>query len=394
MFRVRHKNHAGTFLSTHEPVGGTLRYSFRAGQPGDVSYTLPFSGPGMGRDIFTPYKTDFQLEYREPGQSGWNAVMGGIHVPINITSDEDAVKCAGKDWSHWLEQPVWFDYYNYHWNTAGDAFATRKRDVIKASRAITAGIYENIALLAFTPPASQAAICRKLIDNTKRGPNYVNINPKFTGNAGAEQLTTTSYIINFQDKTTVLQHINNIAALDDPYGFDWTMNTGKVMEFFGPRKTRKQAPRPIWIITKEMLAEQPMIHLDWTNNGPLGTHIVGLSVGSPALWRFKRDQESIDLYREWLRIEDVGDQYIKGPDMRYAIDGLDYIHPQKDVKIVVLPELLEGGFFNHIGDVIRVRWDFVPYHEVNAFYWINEQTYEGDAAGNWKMTLGLQQIYD
>ena len=79
--------------------------------------------------------------------------------------------------------------------------------------------------------------------------------------------------------------------------------------------------------------------------------------------------------------------------MLHALGGLDYLHAQKDVRIVVLPSLLTDGFKNHIGDVVRIKWDFPEYHEVNAFYWINEQSYDSDGE-EWKLTLGLQQIYD
>ena len=394
-FRVRHRDHAGSVISTHTPVGGSLQWTYRAGQPGDITYQLPQSDIEVSRDSFASYRTDFLLQHRPNNAGPWISLIGGIHTPVRLKNDTDLIEVGGRDWAHWLEQPVWFDYYNYNWSQAGDAFEDRRRDIIKANKTVTTGIFQNIAILAFLPPVSQEDIIRTLITNTKRGPNYPNISAVFTGSAGVSQFETTSYIINFQDTTHVLQHINTIAALDDPYGFDWTMNPDKKMEFFGPRKNRRESPDPIWVIKDSDIIEHPILELDWANNGPLGTHVVGLSIGSPALWWFKRDQDSVDKFREWLKIEHVGDQYIKGPEMRYAVDGLDYIHPQKDVKIVVDPSLLEGGFRNQIGNVVRIIWDFPPYHEVNAYYWINEQSYENtDAAGNWRLNLSLQQIYD
>lgn len=321
--------------------------------------------------------------------------MAGIHVPVNLVNDQDAVNIAGKDWAHWLEQPVMFEYYRYNWDQVGSTYVTRKRDIVKQSRALSAGVVQNIAIMAFTPAASQATVVKTLIDNTKRGTDYVDINPVFTGSAGVGSLELSDYIISFQDETTVLQHINNIADLDQPFGFDWTMNSGKTMEFFGPRKAVKESPTPIWTITQDSILEQPITDLDWTNNGPIGTHVVGLSQGSPALWAYKRDQDSVDLYREWLKIDHVGDQYIKSADIKYAVSGLQYLYPQKDVKITILPEVIDPfeAFQNHVGDVIRVIWDFPPYHKVNAYYWITEQRFSDDSSGNWKCELGLQQIY-
>jgi len=402
--RIQHLDHGGSVISTHTPVGGSLTWGYKANEPGDIAYQLPLSDPAIIRDGFAPYRTDWRLQIKFDN-AAWKSITAGIHVPVNLVNDQDAVNVAGKDWAHWLEQPVWFQYYNYDWDTAGAATATRRRDVIKQSRAITAGIVENIAILAFTPGASQADMITKLISNTKRGTDYVNINPVFTGSAASSVLTLQAYIISFQDETTVLQHINNLAALDNPYGFDWTMNADKKMEFFGPRKTAAGSPTGIWYLQQDQLLEQPMTELDWTNNGPIGTHIVGLSIGSPALWHHKRDQDSVDKYREWLKIEHVGDRYIKSPDMKYAVDGIQDIFPHKDIKVTVLPELLvnqnifgsdylkQDGFENHIGDVVVVQWDFPPYHKVDAFYWITEQRYSGDPDGNWKCELGLQQIY-
>ena len=397
-FRVQHLAHTGSVISTHYPVGGSLSWGFVANQVGDISYQLALDDVTIGRDAFAPYKTDYRLQMKTVSGS-WQSTMGGIHVPVNLKNDEDAVNVAGKDWAHWLEQPIFFDYYNYNWNQAGSGYATRKRDVNKVSHATpNSVIVDNIALLAFGINVPQYAIIDKLLEKSRHGANYVNISQAYEGTAGSGALTLQAYVIQFQDETTILQHINNIAALDDPYGFDWTMSHDKRMSFFGPRKTVAAAPSPIWTLTQNMLVEQPMLDIDWTNNGPIGTHIVGLSIGSPALWYFKRDQDSVDLYREWLKLERIGDHYIKGTDMRYALNGLQDIYPHKDVKITILPEIVNptdelDGFRNHVGDVIRVTWDFPPYHKVDAYYWITEQRFSSDTSNNWKCELGLQQIY-
>lgn len=372
-----------------------MRWGFRAGEPGDISYDLAQSDTQITQDGFAPYRTDWRLQQSVDGGS-WESIHAGIHTPVNLQDESDAVSVSGKDWSHWLEQPVWFEYYDFNWDQAGASFATRRRDIVKGDHTVTAGVFDEIAVLAFTPPATYSDAITELINNTKRGTDYVNITPSYQGTSGSSTLEVQSYVIYFQDRTTVLQHINNIAALDDPYGFDWTMNFNKTMEFFGPRKNVSPSTSILWTIDKSAMVEQPLDALNWTNNGPLGTHVVGLSIGSPALWWKKRDQDSVDKFREWLVIEEVGDRYIKGADMRFAVDGLDYIHPQKDISITVLPEVLSPsqGFKNHIGDIVRLKWFFEPYHEVNAFYWITGQEFYGDAPGNMKCDLSLQQIYD
>lgn len=393
-------------------VGGSLRYSFKAGSPGDISYQLANSIGGITRDAFASYRTDFMLQFQPPSGGAWQNIMGGIHVPINLKNDEDAINVAGKDWAHWLEQPYWFPYYIFDYSAPGTTYATVLRDVIKANRTYPNGqITKTVAATAYIPPINQGQVISDLINNTQpagrpasmplypglQAGNYVPINAVFNGNSASAQFTKSAMIIQFQDQTTVLQHINNVASMGDPYGFDWTMGPDKTMTFFGPRKEVRFAPSPIWTITKDQiiggLIENPMLELDWTNNGPLAAHLIGTSNGSPGLWWHKRDQDGVNAFREWLRIETISDDYWRGDDMQRALDGLDYLHSQRDVKIVVLPSLLTDGFTNHIGDVVRIKWDFPPYHEVDAFYWINAQDYESDGE-EWKLTLGLQQIYD
>lgn len=392
-FRIQHLDHSGSVISTHTPVGGTLDWTYKVNEVGSISYQLPLSDPQIGENSFAPYKTDWRLQQQVSGGT-WTSIMAGIHTPANLHSDADAVQVAGKDWAHWLEQPVWFDFYNYHWDTIGNGI----QEMIDSDHAFSGavnGVVDKYAVLAFLNTCTQETAIRKLITNTKRGTDFVNISGVFHGKVGDATLYVDPYVISFEDTTTVLQHINNIAALGDPFGFDWTMNANKDMEFFGPRKVVEDAPDPIWTITDQALLEQPAIEMDWTNNGPIGTYIVGLSIGSPALWHHKRDQESIDKYREWLKLENVGDRYFKGWSIKHAVDGLQYIHPHKDITIVILPEVIDiyEGFRNHVGDVVRVIWDFPPYHKVNAYYWITSQHFTGDPAGNWKCELGLQQIY-
>jgi hypothetical protein len=391
--RVQHLNHSGGVVSTHTPVGGSLRWSYRATDMGDIAYELPLSDPLIARDAFRPYFTDWRLQQNVDG-NGWESIAAGIHVPVNLVSDEDDVNVAGKDWAHWLEQPVWFDSYGIAF-TAGDL-----QDLIDETKGGVVydgnGFWDTIAGMAWSASdgATQQSIIENLIDNTKRGTDFVNINPNFNGVGWTEILSFGPIML--QDETNVIDHINTVAKLGDPYGFDWTMNWNKSMEFFGPRKNLAASPTPIWTISESDLV-QPTDTIDWTNNGPLATHVVGLGQGSPAPWHFKRDQDSVDIYREWLKLVRVGDAYVRGqPDVEFATEGLQYIHPQKDLKITIRPEDLDpfGGLKNHIGDVLRYTWDFPNYHQIDAFFWIVEQQFYGDGPGNWKCDLGLQQIYD
>lgn len=103
LFRVQHLNHSGGVVSTHIPVGGSLHWSYKANDMGDISYSLPLSDTAIARDAFAPYYTDWRLQ-QSIGGGVWESIAAGIHVPVNMVSDQDTVNVAGKDWALWLEQ--------------------------------------------------------------------------------------------------------------------------------------------------------------------------------------------------------------------------------------------------------------------------------------------------
>lgn len=393
LFRVLHLAHSGATVSTHTPVGGSLRWSYRANDMGDIDYTLPLSDPTITRDSFAPYYTDWRLQQQVSG-GAWEGIHGGIHVPVNVVSDADTVNVAGKDWALWLDQPPWFDGFSdadFSKTVFDDVFRQWNTPI---SRTVGSGFVDTPIVKAWYPPATQQDVITWLVNNLNRGTDFVNISADFNGTGWSE--VTDLVIIQFQDETTILSHINEIAAMDTPYGFDWYMGYGKTMHFFGPRKEVANSPTAIWTINETMVLN-PVDVLDWTNNGPLGTHIMGLGPGQPGIWRLHTDQDSIDRYRLWNRLERVGGPFVyktKG-QIKYLTDGLQYIAPQKDLKVTIRPEDIDPfeGFKNHVGDVVRFTWDFPPYHQIDAFFWIVSQEFSSDPAGNFKCDLGLQQIY-
>lgn len=393
LFRVQHLNHSGGVVSTHTPVGGSLHWAFKANDMGDISYTLPLSDTAIGRDSFAPYFTDWRLQ-QKVDTNAWESIAAGIHVPVNMVSDEDTVHVAGKDWAHWLEQPPWFPDFS-DLNFSPKVFKSAFKDYNEPlSRTEPSGFVNTPIAKAWYPPAIQQDVIQWLVENLRRGTDYVNITTAFNGTGWSE--VTDLKIIIFQDETKILDHINEIASMDAPYGFDWTMNWNKQMEFFGPRKQVATSPTPIWTINETMILN-PVDMLDWTNNGPIGTVIMGLGPASPGIWRIKKDQQSIDRYRLWNVLERVGGPFLfktKG-QIRYLTDGLQYMAPQKDLKVTIRPEDIDPftGFKNQIGEVVHISWDFPPYHQIDAYYWIVGQDFSSDAPGNFKCDLSLQQIY-
>jgi hypothetical protein len=421
-FRVQHLDHSGTVVSTHIPVADSLTWGYKASDVGDIAYDIAFDDEALGiwgaisggeSSLFYPYQSDWRLQ--QDDGSGWRGIAAGIITEVNMVDEEDVVHVRGKDWAHWLEQPVWFDIYDTVFPTDPDDAKTFWQGIVgDYHRGVHESDFTNgfakvpggsPLIYAWIPPATQADIIQFLIQNSRQGTNYVHITTAFYDTAGDSTITP-SLIIEFQDQTSILDYINQLGQMDSPYGFDWTMNFGKKMEFWGTRKNLASSPDPSMYIEKDIfIGEQPALGIDWTNQGPVGTFILGTGIAQPGLWWRKKDQDAIDLYRQWLRIQPVQNINMQNvhtiddiiqKQIRFKTNGLKWIEPQKDVKIDVLPEFaypLGGGFDNHIGDVVRVKWFFDPYHTVNAFYWITEQSFSQIGGGDWKCELGLQQIY-
>lgn len=404
-FRIQHRNHSGGVISTHTPVGESLRWAYRATDIGDISYDLSLlddlAPKNLGENSFAPYKTDWHLQM-QVGGGGWGSIQAGIHTSVNLAPREGVVTVNGKDWLHWLEQPVWFDKYNVQFDP-GDL-----QDVLDADFAGygNGAFYDSdyVKVWIGANGAVHQDVISHLINNAKRGSDFVNLQPVYGGVGNSwNQLFT--FVIMFQDQTTILDHIKNLAQMADPYGYDFYVDWDKKIYFFGPRKQVPFSPDPIWTLTTENVVVDTVPEFDWTNNGPIATHVVGLGPGNPAIWRIKKDQDSIDLYRQWLRLENVGESYLRSTltgtvnAIQKATEGLQFIFPHKDLNLSIYPDVvnpsdLGDGFRNHCGDVVRFKWEVYPYHTINAYFWITGQEYTLDAAGNAECALELEQIYD
>lgn len=413
-FRIVHVDHNNATISVHPQIAGSsLRWSYKATDVGDVQYDLALSDPALlaaGADSFAPYKTDWRLGMNVNG-IGWQTIHAGFHTAANLKPRTGVVSVTGLDWSHWLEQPVWFNFYNNDFTKAGLKGLVKDfmRGADNAGFNLN-GFFSNDAVYAWAGPlgATQESVVNDLIFLSFNrdgfvGANftdtdYVVITPSFSGTFGGIM----SYVIQVQDETTYLDHIKSIAAMGAPYGFDFTMQWDKTMSFFGPRRALSSSPDPIWTLDTTNVVKNTVPDFDWTNNGPLATYVVGVGPSSPAVWNLKVDQDSIDAYRMWLGVPRVADVFIqRNPinQIKHATQGLQYMFPHKDLKITTIPHKMSTinpgeGFLNWVGSTVKFQWAIPPYHTIDAYFWITGQDFHTDEAGNWLCDLSLQQIYD
>lgn len=403
-FRVQHLNHSGAVISTHTPVDDTLTWGYRVTDKGEISYELSLTDDedlvAAGADSFAPYRTDWRLQMSELG-GAFQSIHAGIITNVGLKARQDTVQIAGRDWLEWLDQSVWFDAYTIDFNPANlQNLSQEFNKGFKDADFDVDGFLDGFAYYVWAGElgATQESVLTDIVNISKVGTDFVNLTLSFEGFGFLEQVP--SYQILIHDEGTYLDHLKSLAASGEPYGFDFYVEWNKVLRFFGPRKQVGASPSPVWTLNTENVVIDTVPDFEWQNNGPLGTYILGLGPGQPAIWKIKHDQDSEDLFRRWLRLPRVGDLYQQSAgDVQYATTGLQYIFPHRDLKLSIYPDVVNptdpgDGFLNHVGDVVRFRWPILPYHTINAFFWITQQDYHGDSAGNWVCDLGLQQIYD
>jgi hypothetical protein len=384
-------DHGGGVISTYQVEQPT--YSFRLNDPGDCSWEIALSQTRVGggnliENEFAPKRTDYVLK-----TAAGTELQGGRLLSVGLESDTGLIKCSGKDWLEYLDQPWPFDY-----SLTPETLAQNVDKVFKAYIDV-AGTDTNNILYNIT----QQKILQNFITiaNTLSDITY---NPVFFGTNWTEVM---QYFIQYLDSTTILSHIKAIAALNDPLGFDFWCDWDKTIYFYSPRIVA----HPSSVITAIDLAynsTDPVVHVVWENHGPKATHTVAKNSGG--IWKESIYTPSVDQFREFLEIIDLAERFniattatilkhlvAVGAD---AVGTLDR-NPQKDLILQAIPERLfsgseEGGFQSLVGQAISYDSvdEFAPYHRINAEYFVVTQDFKTeDDSGNFIVELGLQQIY-
>lgn len=394
--RVQHiDRELGGVAGTFNPL--KPRFAFRANNPGDITYELALSNPQVTRDAFAPKRTDFRLQVSNSG-ANWQNVMGGFHWPVGLNNEEGTVKISGQDWMAYLEQPMWFDMYEFD---AQDLVAGKTRmkivleDPHSVMRAWTQAAGTDTDYLTYG--AVQQTVVTELVESIAHGDDgTLEIGVSFAG-SGEGWAEPMNYVVMFQDDTTILDHIRAISDMDSPFGFDFFMNWDKTLVFYNPARTAAiSSINSIYSITRSSPA---LVKVQWQNNGPAATHTVAIAPGNPGIWAQKTYSPSVDLYRRWLRLVRLGGSYRMPEEVVAAVNGIPDRFPQKELKLTLKPDLLEPSdptafFHPMIGEALYVDIDFPPYHRINANFWILEQEFYTDDPGNWLCDVSLQQIYD
>lgn len=377
--------HDGTTVAELErPANLTWTYQIGAVGPGKCQWRIADSDPLMEEDLIVPLDRDWKLLC-----DGFPLMAGPIKS-INFPLGEDYVNVVGHDWLQWLDQP-WRSYY------PGVRDYTDDIDAIIAAADPTEfhAIFSDAAVQEWV----EAILAPLSVDSDEQ----IILEPIFLGDTFAELL---SGQIARSSSRTALSLLQELAAMGNPYGFDFWTNWNKELTMTGPRSTDPEAVLPIagffresgyWF--DEQFDVTPIVDGEWTNDGPLGTDILFTDgMGNTRRYFRKVDQDSVDRFRRW------GYDYVIGSrdpvtlgtatqaDFKAAAQSYRFMFPQKEIPLTVRADL-----FTYDKVLLEpVEVDFrKPLHRINANFWVTSQTYKesSDGSGDWLCDLTLDQIY-
>lgn len=374
-----------------------LSFSIKNSEPGEINFEIPLSEPTLRHNQFGPYRTDYHL-YRIGSGGNRLLLVEGMVTSVNLNNDRDTILVSGKDWLHYLQRRIYpwnpVAYKNGDWvkwpqgwphfanslrEKEGNAVEVRQivEDILERMQTVTLPALPNVAPDT-TPGRGQLDI------------QFNNVN------TGVE----VRYTILPGDQTTVFEHIQKLS--EQAHGFEFDILPGS-REFKMWSPDRLQA-NPIYRFTSMnpvgTEAFGAYTNIDWTNDGPQGTFLVGVGESDHRIGRVWYYGRSIDQYR-WLdQVYDFGS--IKNDELIFGLlKDQDDLFPQRKLSLTILnPEFLAASFYlggrprSVIGQRVNIIHHFSPYWSVNSDHRVNAINWSVDQSTNESIDLELEMIYD
>lgn len=398
-------------------IAESLEFEIRNSDDGGFSCELPLGvtqtdGVTPLQTLsFGPKRTHWEL-WRTGSSLTPKMLSAGILTSVNLNGNRDSVLVQGRDWIWYLKQRVYpFDPQAYvHGVEANEQHWSHwpKRWPVGVSG-------------GDTNPVEVTTILKDLLDSMKTG---VAIDSQ-TGTRPTELAlgslpfdytipdmgVTTKYKIFPGDSTTIFDHINKVSERVD--GFEFAMAPeDRLFRIWHPRYdvTPGFAVYDFEHIDgydANIPAEQQVmegygqiVEVDWTNDGPDGTYLVGLGTRAQRVGQLWTYEPSLREFGRLDLVYDFGELSNEDFLLQMLKDQND-LHPQEKIEITLLnPEFLNPSFYtggrpgNLIGNRIYLKLGFQPYRTVERFCRINDIRWRVDQSGNELVTLGLEIVYD
>lgn len=382
-FEVDHVDHGGGLISTHIPVGGSLRWTNRNQDYGLLQYEIGYGDPEVTTDGWAAKRTDVELWLVTEPDGNRVRVWAGLHDAANLRlTDRGTIAVSAKSWLWWADQPYPFPAYEQTLQDILDSGQVPDR----LFNAIDGDTIADVIVALLDP----------ITDGTAE---QVELNPDFQGAAFSEGIY---WQVPFTDSQTILGHLKALASYAAPFGFDFWDDPDKLVRFAGPRLQDPADTFPIYSLTSP---DNGIVELDWTNYGPAAVNTVAVASGAGNMrrWSRKTYAPSEAIYRDWTIVRDINryTQSLTDEDGIGAFaegGGYQDRFPQKRLLLTIKPDLVDASdptamFYSQVAQVIDVDYTFPVYHRVDANFYIVAQEFFGDGNGNYLCLLSLDQVY-
>lgn len=378
-FEVDIFDNSGGLITTLDPVD--LAWSYVMKEPGSLWCSFSMFHPNMSTDLFRPKINDFALTL-----DGF-PILTGIVDGVNFRSELGTVEMTGKDYLYWLDQPWPFPGYTEFTNVADLVASADPEDFTKQWAAASGASVEDVVSDLITP----------LLDGGY-SPDTPGISLAFNGSAFAQDL---DWSVFYGDSVSVLDHVRAISDAYDPMGFDFWMEADGTLRLEGPRLIDPEAVTPIY----GFYDASNIVEIDWTNNGPMTTDILGFGSGAGNVRGFyrKTDVDNVNQFRRWRSIvnfQSPATDLTSDNILSNLVEAGEFLEPQKELKLTVRPDFIDGGagetfdgFLNHLGEAVDVDYTMPGYHRIDAYFYVVGQTYRTEDGSNFLLDYTLAQVY-
>lgn len=367
---IKHFDESDTLTDEFKALN--CSFTFRDRESGDIQYDVSLSYERMRWAFAGPKRTTFEL---------WNddypdrPIFNGIHSNVNTKRGEEVLHVSGKTW-------IWY-WQNRH-------YPFNPQD----ANAFLGGTAANDQGLAYQRFGDPLDIISDLWDIIKVRPHGNEFGITFP--AIVPVGLDIGFRVELGDQRSLFDMVNDMSQIDP--GFTFYDNVAKEVIIVSPDLYNNDASTnplsSIYIFDRNQ-SPSKLIDIEFENNGPLGTHILGFGAGTGK--RFGRAygyEQSQAQFGRWDMITEfpdtISEPKLVGLTQRAFSKGL---YPQRGLSITVNADEIPGFWtlFNHAGWSVWIVDDYESNHSRNA-YRIDELTGHISNTGDATAEMTLSEI--
>ncbi|HEY1248257.1 MAG TPA: hypothetical protein VGE97_04650 [Nitrososphaera sp.] len=378
---VIHTEHDGTPINTFRPEN--LNFTLRKGQDGPHDITYEISRSNTSTDMVGAYRTDFILEVDSSAVP--YVIMRGMHTSApQITTDEERIQIAGKDWLHYLERRYW------PFNDSDPNFYRTGAGAVTDNNPPTGFSYYVDPL----SPQDSMKIVTDLLDQILSLPNSMALTYTLPDIGHDIEF----FSVDIFDSENILSKIQTLSQ-EDPGEFDFWVDSDKEFHVAAPYRYDIDVvgDNSLAVHTFDALTPSSgLFSINYENIGPGCTRLYGSGANQsstlvatreygPGSTQFRLLEDHVS-YTGVITRERV--QRLTRRDLLFRLN------PIHNVSISVVPESITN-FWSvfHPGVAIWLIADLEA-HTIDAAFEVVSIDGQSDTDGNMLATLNLNQIYD